>query len=115
VDKSVYGYHWLYDKNEWEIDEKEAEIVRYIYDLYLNENLGTMRIPFRLNEEGYHTRRGHRWGFNIVYNILSNSAYKGIHPKGYKMPDIIDEETWEMAQKKQKFLTSGLGLLQGCY
>ncbi len=61
-----------------------------------------MRIPFRLNEEGYHTRRGYRWGFSIVYNILSSSAYKGIHPKGYKMPAIIDEQTWEMAQKKRR-------------
>jgi len=100
--QTVYGYRWLYDKNEWEIDENEAAVVRYIYDLYLKENLGTMKIPFRLNEEGYHTRRGYRWGFSIVYNILSHSAYKGAHPKGYKMPAIIDEETWEMARAKRR-------------
>jgi hypothetical protein len=92
----------LYDENRREIDENEARMVKYIYDLYLKEDLGTMRIPFRLNEEGYHTRRGHRWGFNVVYNILSNPAYKGAHPKGYKMPAIIDEETWEKAQKKRR-------------
>jgi hypothetical protein len=92
----------LYDENKWEIDETEAGMVKYIYDLYLKEGLGTMRIPFRLNEEGHHTRRGHRWGFNVVYNILSSPAYKGDHPKGYKMPAIIDEETWEKAQKKRR-------------
>jgi len=33
------------------VDEAEARVVRCVHDLYLNENLGTMKIPFRLNEE----------------------------------------------------------------
>ena len=98
--RTICGYRWLPDEQKWAIDEKEAGLVRYIYDLYVKEKLGTMKIPFRLNEEGYRTRTGHRWGFSTVLKILSHSAYMGTHPKGYKMPAIIDEETWEMAQVK---------------
>jgi len=50
--RTIYGYRWLAEEKKWEIDENEARVVRYIYDLYLNERLGTMKIPFRLNEEG---------------------------------------------------------------
>lgn len=51
--RTLYGYRWLANGQKWEVDESEADVVRYIYHLYLEEGLGTERIPFRLNEEGY--------------------------------------------------------------
>ena len=90
---TLYGYRWLPKEQKWEVDEKEAEVVRYIYHLYLDENLGTMRIPFCLDEQGYRTRRGYRWCFASVYKVLTHPGYKGLHPKGIKMPPIIDEAT----------------------
>jgi site-specific DNA recombinase len=98
--QTIHGYRWLADKQEWQIDEKEAELVRYIYKLYVEEKLGTMKIAFRLNEEGFRTRREYLWGFSTISRILSHTAYKGIHPQGYKMPPIIDEEMWDMAQTR---------------
>jgi len=99
--RTIYGYRWLREQRKWEVDEKEAEVVRYIYDLYLKEGLGIMRIIARLNEEGYHTRQGYSWCFHSLHKVLSHSAYKGIHPKGIKMPSIIDEATWQAAQEKR--------------
>jgi hypothetical protein len=83
------------------VDEAEARVVQYVYDLYLRENLGTMKIPFRLNKEGYRTRSGYRWSFTPVYNMLTNPAYKGEHARGLKMPVMIDGATWELAQQKR--------------
>ncbi|MFH1382856.1 MAG: recombinase family protein [Chloroflexota bacterium] len=88
-------------EQKWQIDEKEADLVRYIYHLYLNEGLGTMKIPFRLNEEGYRTRQGNPWNFDPILNVLKHPGYKGLHPRGIKMPVIIDEATWERAQEKR--------------
>jgi hypothetical protein len=76
-------------------------LVKYIYHLYLKEGLGTMKIPFRLNEEGYRTRRGYRWSFYPVYTMLTHPGYKGTHRNGIRMPKIIDEATWEAAQQKR--------------
>jgi site-specific DNA recombinase len=99
--RTVYGYRWLAKEQKWEVNEKEAEVVRYIYHLYLNEGLGTMKIPFRLNEESYRTRLGYLWGIDAIHRVLTHPGYKGLHPRGLKMPAIVDEVTWEMAQEKR--------------
>ncbi len=99
---TLYGYRWLPKEQKWEVDKEEAKVVKYIYHLYLKEGLGSMKIPLRLNEEGYHTRQGYRWGFHSVHKLLSHPGYKGLHPRGLKMLPIIDEATtWEMAQEKR--------------
>jgi len=98
---TLYGYHWLSKEQKWQIDEREAQLVKYVYHLYLKEGLGSMKIPFRLNEEGYRTRRGYRWTFSPVYTILTHPGYKGTHRNGIRMPKIIDEATWEAAQQKR--------------
>lgn len=99
--RTPYGYRWLPKQQEWLVDEAEAKVVQHVYDLYLRENLGTMKIPFRLNEECYRTRSGSRWSFTSVYNMLINPAYKGEHERGLKMPVMIDGATWELAQQKR--------------
>jgi site-specific DNA recombinase len=96
-----YGYRWLAKEHKWEINEKEAGVVRHIYNLYLKEDLGLMNIILRLNQDGYRTRFGYTWRFHTVHRILSHPAYKGLHPKGLKMPSIIDQDTWDAAQEKR--------------
>ena len=90
--RTNYGYHWLPKEKRWEIDEKEAEIVRYIYHLYLNDNLGMMKIIFRLNQDEKRTRSGYLWRYHTIHRILSSPAYKGIHDKGLTMPVMLDPE-----------------------
>ncbi|MEK7354245.1 MAG: recombinase family protein, partial [Chloroflexota bacterium] len=87
--RTNYGYHWLPKEKRWEIDEKEAEIVRYIYHLYLNDNLGMMKIIFRLNQDEKRTRSGYLWRYHTIHRILSSPAYKGIHDKGLTMPVML--------------------------
>jgi site-specific DNA recombinase len=121
----LYGYNWNAGKQAWEVVEDEATVVRYIYQLYVNEGLGSMKIPTRLNAEGYHTRTGSLWGFSSVNRILTHPAYKGEHTLGLRMPAIMDANTWELAQQKRsegrslrkespKWLLQGLGVCGLC-
>ena len=110
---TLYGYKWLPKEQRWEIIEKEAEIVRYIYHLYVDEKLGIMQIPMRLNKEGYHARRGGAFVSGLVHRILSHPAYKGLHPLGFKMPVIIDENIWNKAQIKRENARHVRGEIRG--
>ena len=51
-----YGYK-VGSRNRLEVVDDEAVVVRYIYRLYLQEDLGIRLIARRLNEEGLRTRR----------------------------------------------------------
>ncbi|AIQ34706.1 resolvase [Paenibacillus sp. FSL R5-0345] len=73
--QSPYGYD-LVDKS-LVINEKEAEIVRRVYDLYLNEGLGFYSIAKRLNEEGIPSRQRKEWSIRAIKLMLTNPAYKG--------------------------------------
>jgi DNA invertase Pin-like site-specific DNA recombinase len=63
----------------WYIDEKEAEVVRLIFELYTSPpyRYGCKRIVRHLNERGYKTRRGCAWLSNYVNKIINNPAYGG--------------------------------------
>ncbi|WP_256760899.1 recombinase family protein [Cohnella sp. WQ 127256] len=73
--QSPYGYD-LVDKS-LVINDKESEIVRRVYDLYLNEGLGFYSIARRLNEEGIPSRQRKEWSIRAVKLMLTNPAYKG--------------------------------------
>lgn len=57
-------------------DEKEAEIVKLIYDRYLGGQ--SMRsICKMLNDDGVPSRKGNKWGDTSIRQILSNPSYIG--------------------------------------
>lgn len=59
------------------INEKEAEIVKKIYDWYINDGCGAAKIANMLNEMGIKTKRNCRWSQNTVCRILTNELYTG--------------------------------------
>jgi site-specific DNA recombinase len=63
----------------WYVDEKEAEIVRLIFELYTSpeHRYGSKRVGRYLNERGYKTRQGCAWLSNYVNRIINNPAYAG--------------------------------------
>lgn len=91
------------------INEEEAEVVRLIYKLVLEEGYGQLRIARYLNEEGIPTKNGKTWGAPTINNILKNPIYKGVmkyeqgensvYSKTIPELQIIDEDTWERVQK----------------
>lgn len=80
------------------IDESKAEIIRLIFDLYLNHNLGYSKTWRELQERGYNI------SYNQIINILRETAYIGKNQKGKttydrKYPIIINEDLFNQVQK----------------
>nr|CDF77026.1 cassette chromosome recombinase C [Staphylococcus aureus] len=67
----------LTQKNDLVIDENEANIVREIFDLYLNHNKGLKAITTVLNKKGYRTINQKPFSVYGVKYILNNPVYKG--------------------------------------
>ena len=116
--RTLYGYRWLAGERRWEVIPKEADIVRRIYDLYVNEKTGIDSISERLNDDGLSTRDGAPWSYSMIRKVLTHPGYKGRHKIGITMPLIIDENTWQLAQQKREKARSVLAdpkgwLLQG--
>ncbi|WMJ85718.1 recombinase family protein [Anaerocolumna sp. MB42-C2] len=78
VPNLIYGYDKITgDYFHLNINIEEADVVRRIYDLYTNKNMGTNRIASLLNREGVRTKRNCSWTQNAVNRILSNEIYVG--------------------------------------
>lgn len=58
------------------IVEHEANIVRHIFDLYINGK-GYKAIANQLNHEGYKTKRNKEFSINSVRTFITNPAYAG--------------------------------------
>lgn len=68
-----YGYK-RDENNEIVIDEEEAEIVRMIYDMYLNQGKSTVKVQEYLNSNNIGNRKWSRSGITL---ILKNERYCG--------------------------------------
>ena len=111
------------------INEDEAEVVRMIYDMYVNQNMGATMIANRLDALGVPTPTAKHWSPASIRDILNNETYLGkvrwnrckivtsvedgelmkIRPKNKrgdylvydgKHPAIISEELFNAAQAK---------------
>lgn len=71
-----YGYR-VGPRRRLELVPEEAVVVRYIFRLYLQEEMGIRKIAGQLNQENVPTRRGGRWSMVTVRDILRNRAYLG--------------------------------------
>ena len=120
-----YGYR-IGDDGRFEVVEEQAEVVRRIFRMYVDERMGSYSIAVRLTDEGVPTQTGKMlWLQSRVHHILGNATYTGtwIYGKyrhvstedGMKVydqpkdtwieipvPQVIDDETWERAQKLKK-------------
>lgn len=79
------GYKWVQmegtenssrKKSKLEIDEKEAETVRLIYELYASGK-GYKAIVNKINKEGYKTKKGNEFSVAQLRTILTNPVYIG--------------------------------------
>ena len=59
------------------INEAQANIVRMIFDAYVNENIGTQTIANRLNDLNIKSPRGKRWSPDAIRTVLENPVYTG--------------------------------------
>ena len=126
---SVLGnnYIWGYRKENCKlvIIEEEAKIIRKIFNMYVNEHIGMRTISNRLFNEGIRNKNGKPFTQSTIKYILTNPKYKGYYCgnrtriidyhskervninkddwklyKDYdKVPPIVNETLWNMAQE----------------
>jgi len=61
------------------INEAEAEVVRMIFRLLVDEQLSAYQINERLYQSGIRTRHGkERWGSGTIINLMRNPVYTGV-------------------------------------
>ena len=59
------------------INEEQANVVRSIFDWYVNENIGTQIVADRLNEFGITPPRSSKWSADSIRTIVENPIYIG--------------------------------------
>lgn len=91
----IFGYDK--DHSKLVINEKEAEMVKLIYETYATGNYGLRDIEKLLWDKGYRSRAGKLIHHNTIGGIIQNPKYKGWYC-GNKVK-ITDYRT-----KQQKFL-----------
>lgn len=78
VPNIVFGYDkTIGDYFNLEINKQEADVIRQIYQWYLQEGYGAAKIANMLNERGLKTKRNCNWSQNAVCRILNNEIYTG--------------------------------------
>ncbi len=97
---------WGYDKKDCvlTINETEAQVVRRIFDLYANQQLGVRRISQVLYDEGFTSRKGNTFNVLTIRHILCNPKYKGWYCANKsqtvdyrsKRKIFLDEDEWVM-------------------
>ena len=123
---SIWGYRK--EKGKLVIVPEEAEMVRKIFDLYANENLGVRAIAKILSDLGLRNTNGNPFSFSTIKGILINPKYKGfycgnkthkvhflsneiayvpqeewvMYEDHEKVPPIVSAELWDRANKKLK-------------
>lgn len=78
VPNIVYGYDkTIGDYFNLTVNQKEAQIIRQIYQWYTKEGYGASKIANMLNEKGVKTKRNCNWSQNATCRILANELYTG--------------------------------------
>ena len=91
----IFGY--VKDGGKLVIDEKQAEMVRKLFELYASGQYSMKQIETIFWEKGYRNHNGNKIAHTTMSNMIANPKYKGYYV-GNKVR-VID-----MFSKKQKFL-----------
>ena len=129
-----YGYKW--QGKEFVIDETEAPIRKLMYEIFL-ETRRKRTTATKLNEMGYRTRNGSKFGYSSVLRLIKDSTAKGIRVSNFTTtsgklkpesewiihlcPPIVSEELWDKCNaiindqiaKKAKMGPRAVHLLSG--
>lgn len=71
------GYNYDRNTKKLVINEDEAEAVRVMFDLYVQEKKSLMEVGFQLNRLGYRTKRRRYFTVTSVQRLIKNQAYVG--------------------------------------
>ena len=102
-----YGYEkaWLKEGNKkcptLKVNEEEAAVIRMIFDMYVNEDMGRTNIAHRLDDLGIKPPRGEKWSPAALKDMLENVHYIGKVKWNWRKTVTIVEEG-ELIQTRPK-------------
>ncbi|MDU1890613.1 MAG: recombinase family protein [Dysgonomonas sp.] len=99
-----YGYKIVGEKKRYlEVDEEQAEIVKLIFDKYVNERWSFTKIASYLNNKNIRSAKGKLWEDSNVGRLLHNKNYIGERKYGKwkngKIPPIISIELFNKVKQ----------------
>lgn len=101
-----YGYN-ISEDGHYVINPQEADIIKYVYDMYMNGN--SLRVIANdLNNKGYRTKRGNKFTSKSFSTMLKNDLYTGTYSYNFNdekikikggVPAILTEQQFQKLQK----------------
>ena len=73
----AYGYTYNKEDNTLTAIKEEAEVVKKIFELKVNNGFGGRRIAQELNRLGYKAKKGGDWKAHVINRIVKNPIYMG--------------------------------------
>jgi len=73
----IYGYD-IIDAQTLRINEIESQVVKDIFDMYVNQGFGTRKIGFVLDNKGIKTKKGGLWIPHTLRRMINNPIYTGV-------------------------------------
>ena len=73
-------------------NKEQADVVRMIFDMYVNENLGRTTICYRLDEMGIKPPKGKHWSPPAMKDMLENVHYIGKVKWNWRKTVMVVEE-----------------------
>lgn len=105
-----YGYDkdWVMDGKRkcptLKINPEEANVVRMIFDMYVNQDLGRYVICHKLDELGIKPPRGEHWSPYTLLNMLENVHYIGkVRWNWRKTINIVEEGVIKKTRPQTKY------------
>ena len=86
-----YGYHLIYNgrKNkkgaemrDLAVEPTEAEVVRRVFRMTIEEGCGAFQVADTLNKEGIRTHKGAEFQSGLIKRLLTNELYRGFIVNG---------------------------------
>ena len=102
------GYYWPEDSDFPEVDQDEAETIRFIYTNYEKER-STGEVKHLLELEGLKTKNDKTWTTKTVSDIIRNPFYKGTYRYNYRESArgaIKDEKEWIIIDRNHEAIVS---------
>lgn len=85
------------------INEAEADVVRMVFDMYVNQDMGRVNIAHRLNDLGVKPRKAEMWQQYQIKDMLENIHYIGkVKWNWRKTINIVEEGEIKETRPKSK-------------
>lgn len=105
VNSRIYGYKYIQEENRLEIIPEEAEVVKLIYNLYI-EGFGVRKIIKELENNKIKTREYKEFTPSTVKRILSNEKYYGLSVRQkYDTGIVFNKNTYAKLKSEKEWIS----------